>query len=39
VFCEETVDCGLQIDEGMKDTMLEAASGQLGEEPLDRIQP
>jgi len=39
VFCEESVDCGLQVDEGMEDTVLEAASGQLDEKALNRIQP
>lgn len=36
---DEAVDGGLEIDDGSEDTVLESATHQDGEEPLDRVQP
>lgn len=36
---EEAFDGGLERDQGMKDAAFQASLGELGEEPLDRIQP
>ena len=39
VLGQEAVDCGLQVDDRMKDAAPEAAPCQLGEEALDRVEP
>jgi len=39
VLVDETIDSGLQVDDGSEDTMLEAALCQLSEEAFDRVQP
>ena len=39
VLGQEAVDCGLQVDDRMKDAAPEAALRQLGEEALDRVEP
>lgn len=39
VLGEETIDCGLQIDDRMEDAAPEAALRQLGEEAIDRVEP
>ena len=36
---DEAVDGGLQIDDGVEDAVFEAASGELGEEALDGVEP
>ena len=36
---EETVDGGLEVDDGAEDAAFQAAPGQPGEEALDRIEP
>ena len=36
---EETVDGGLEVDDGAEDATFQAAPGQLGEEALDGIEP
>ncbi len=36
---EEAVEGGLEVDDGAEDAAFEAALRQLGEEPLDRVQP
>jgi len=33
------LDGSLQIDDGAKDAALEAAPGEFGEEPFDRVEP
>jgi hypothetical protein len=38
-FADEAVDGGLEIGDGAEDTALEAASGELGEEAFDGVQP
>ena len=38
-FGDEADDGGLEIDEGMKDTPLEAPFREFGKEPLDSIEP
>ena len=35
----EAVDCRLQIDDRMKDAMLQASASKLGNETLDGFQP
>jgi hypothetical protein len=39
VAFDEVVDGGLQGDEGVKAAALELATGELGEEPLDGVEP
>ena len=39
VFGDEAVDCGLQVDDRVEHAVLESAPGQLGKEPLHRVQP
>ena len=39
VFFDEAVDGGLEIDDGMKDAVLEPSAGQFGEEAFDGIEP
>ena len=39
VLADETVDGGLEIDDGVEDAVLEPASGEFGEEALDGIEP
>jgi hypothetical protein len=39
VLLDEAIDCGLQIDKRVEYAMLEPASGQFGEETLNRVQP
>ncbi len=36
---EEALDGGLKRDEGVEHAPLQALLGQLGEEPLDRVDP
>jgi hypothetical protein len=38
VFANEAVDCRLKIDHRVEDAVLEPASGEFGEEPLDGIE-
>jgi len=38
-FRDEAVDGGLEVDEGVEDTALEAPLGEFGEETLDSIEP
>ena len=38
-FPQEAVDGGLEFDDRAEDAAFEAASGQLGEEALDGIEP
>ena len=38
-FLEEAVDRGLEIDDRAEHAAFEAASGQLGEEALDGVEP
>ena len=38
-LCKVAFDGGLQSDQRMEDTALQALLGQLGEEPLDGIEP
>lgn len=35
----EAVDGSLKVDDGVEDAVLEATTGQFGEEPLDRAKP
>ena len=37
-FCDEAVDGGLEVDEGMEDTTLEPPRGEFGEEALDSVE-
>jgi hypothetical protein len=39
VLGHEAVDCRLQIDDRVKDPVLQTAAGEFGEEALDGIQP
>ena len=39
VFTDEAIDGGLEIDEGMEDTVLEPAPREFGKEALDGIEP
>ncbi len=39
VFFDEAFDGSLQVDDGMKDTVLEPSSGQFREEALDSVEP
>ena len=39
VFCEVAVDGGLEVDDRMKGTALEATLRQCCEEALDRVEP
>lgn len=39
VFGDEAVDGGLQIDDGVEDTVFQPSPCQLGEEAFDRVQP
>lgn len=39
MLLDETVDGGLQVDDGVEDAVPEAATGQFGEEAFDRVQP
>ena len=39
VFADEAVDCGLEIDDGMEDAVLEPPPGEFCEEALDGIEP
>ena len=39
VFTDEAIDGGLEIDEGMEDTVLEPAPRAFGKEALDGIEP
>ena len=39
VLGDEAVDCRLQIDDRVKDAVLQASAGQLGKETLNGIQP
>lgn len=39
VIGDETVDCGLEVDDALVDPALEAASGEDGEEALDGVKP
>lgn len=39
VFANEALDRGLEIDHRVEDAVLEPASGEFGEEPLDGIEP
>ena len=39
VLFDEAVDRGLQVDNGAKDAIFEPASGELGEEAFDGVQP
>ncbi len=36
---EEAIDGGLEFDDRVKDATLEAAAGELGEIPFDRVEP
>ena len=38
VLVDETVDGGLKVDDGMEDAVLQAPSGELGEEALHGVQ-
>ena len=38
VFTDEAIDGGLEIDEGMEDTVLEPAPREFGKEALDGIE-
>ena len=38
-FLDEAVDGSLKVDNRAEDAALEAASGEFGEEALDRVQP
>ena len=38
-FCDEAVDGGLEVDEGMEDTTFEPPLGEFGEEALDSVEP
>jgi len=38
-FCDEAIDGGLEIDEGMEDTALEAPFCEFGEEAFDSVEP
>ena len=38
-FGDEAVDGGLEIDDGAEDTTFQAATAELGEEPLDSVEP
>ena len=37
-LAQEAVDGGLEIDDALEDTALEALSGQFGEEAFDRVE-
>ena len=39
VCTDEAIDGGLEIDEGMEDTVLEPAPREFGKEALDGIEP
>ena len=39
VSARNRLDGSLQIDDGAKDAALEAAPGEFGEEPFDRVEP
>ena len=39
MFCDEAIDGGLEVDEGMEDTVLQSPSGELCKEAFDRIEP
>ena len=39
MLLDEAVDGGLEINDGVEDAVFQAATGQFGEEPLDRVQP
>ena len=39
VALDEVVDGGLQGDEGVEDAAVELATGELGEEALDGVEP
>ena len=39
MLLDEAVDGSLKVDDGVEDAVLQAATGQLGEEALDRVQP
>ena len=39
MFLDEAIDGSLQIDDGMKDAVLQAASREFSEEALDGIEP
>ena len=38
-FCDEAVDCDLEIDDGSEHATLEAPFGELGEEAFDGVEP
>ena len=38
-FGDEAVDGGLEIDDGAEDTALQSTPAELGEEPLDGVEP
>ena len=38
-FCNEAIDGGLEIDEGMEHAVFEPAPGEFGEEALDSVGP
>ena len=38
-FGDEAIDGGLEIDQGVEDTALEASPGEFGEEALDGVEP
>ena len=39
MLCEETVDGGLEVDDGAEDATLQPSLGELGEEALHGIEP
>ena len=38
-FCDEAVDCGLQLDDRCEDAAFEPVPGELGKQALDGIGP
>lgn len=39
VFGDEAVDGGLEVGDGVEHATLEPSPGELGEEPLDGVEP
>jgi len=39
MLLDETIDGGLEVDDGAEGAVLEAAAGELGEEALDGVEP